>query len=389
MRVPAPGVALLLALGAASAQAEPLPVQIEAQTGREAPLGRAGLAVVAQPTARLAIGAGLGLPGAVTGWTSIAAAGFGRLRLGTSGPFALDFTGGGSLAPRERALTVRRPDRADEVFVQRWRAALRLHAGLGASARLGAAVARVEAGASLGVGGPDCLRLEQATARYERCDRGPMTDVEPPDPSRIAPYVLVSLGFAVGSGDVEAMGAPGDAPLRQQLSLVVEASPLAETQASEGSDLPESGHDARGVAVDYVRRAGAFFRYGMGVRYEQDFGGAVHRWPARSLELVSIPLSIGVAGRGVVSDHELETTLGVGPLLAWPSRGAIGGDDGVRAWGATAELAVTYVYPLGPRTGLTFGAALRMSFFERIGGRGDAEGFHVVAPLRLGLRRRF
>jgi hypothetical protein len=30
-----------------------------------------------------------------------------------------------------------------------------------------------------------------------------------------------------------------------------------------------------------------------------------------------------------------------------------------------------------------------MSFFERIGGRGDAEGFHVVAPLRLGLRRRF
>jgi hypothetical protein len=380
---------LAAALGAAAARAEPGAVRVEAQGGAGAPLGRAGLAIVAQPTPRLAIGVGFGLGDPVAGQTAPSAAAFSRVGLLGAGPLALDLAGGASLAALERAFTIRRPHYADEDFVQRWRPALRLHAGLGASARLGPVVVRAEGGASVRFGGARCIVQNRFSYEWEECQYASGPGYQPPEPSRIAPYAIVSVGFDAGGTDTSSAAG---APAGQQLRLTLEASPLVGTGFSGDGHFTDPGGDARGLAVDYVRRAGSWLRYGIGARYEQVVGETRRGGATGSHELVALPLFVAAAWRGAIPGHELELALGAGPQLGFFSGGTGHGDERLRALGPTVELALTYAYPLGARTDVSLGAAVRVSAVTVLNGTDYFEasgGFHGVVPVRLGLRRRF
>ena len=161
----------------------------------------------------------------------------------------------------------------------------------------------------------------------------------------------------------------------------------------EGIFLPSDGNfgaqpDSSGGADARVLWSSGSFRIGFGLRYELAYVPAAPLRGALADHFIYVPFLLGGAHR-FAGGGELETLAGVG-VAAGLIAGAETSDRSsyLRGLGPSAELSVTYWFPIHPGLELSVGGALNAALLElqNPGVYYSSSAARGVLPLRVGAR---
>jgi hypothetical protein len=278
-----------------------------------------------------------------------------------------------------------------------WHGARRLDGSVALEVVRGNLALRLEAGLGWAFGSSYCY-ASYPNATTTGCAGAPQYNIPAvPDaePSHWRPFV--GLGLVVrpgGGGPVAAVSesAEGAKPPRHLLDVVATGTAL------RGTDLINDGHysdyptfDA-GLDAQYLHRVGGGgFRFGLGTRYGYGTGQSpAGKWEYE--QVLTVPALFGWAWQSKVTGEEIEILGGLGVGFLFFSFGSNG--HGVMTGnGIAAELGVSYLRPVSPRTAVVVGIAARAQTVD-VRGPADsyylehASGFHAEIPLRIGMRIR-
>jgi len=367
---------LVVALAPApdAAVAAPSPgVAAELRAGVGAPLGPVGLAL-SVPFGRLSVGGGLGV-----GNVRLHEALFGRVALIRGPRLRLSLELGWSEGSTTEATATPAGSRLSST-----RGGNRYDAAAIGEVGVGQAWVGLQAGVGYLDGSATCLQQDVMTGVFMPCDPG-----SAPAPPSWVPFLALSLrhrdqAAAEGTTTVQLAAASG-----RQLRLFVAGTRIERTDVFSDGHFDGATGGTGSLQGEVLWGKGAYFRYGVGLRYE--VAHVTDTYPGRAGydHFVYVPFLVGAA-LPLAGANQLELLAGVG-LGAGLVRGGETSDhsDYMRAAGPAFELDLTYWTRVASGLDASLGLAVTAS---ALGIQNGTDYFRTgsvlrgTLPLRIGLR---